>query len=307
MTDSNMIRHEYCPLCGEHESRFLLKKEGATYFKCRHCKLVYTNPAPSPNGLKGVADEWAAKHHAGGHRTKWEGNLDLREITYGTHMFRINQYRQLNRLLDVGCSTGEFLDHAKMQEWEVTGCELAEHTARIARERVGCEIKVAAFEDAGFEKAYFDVVTMWDVIEHLLDPAAALKEVWRVLRPGGVLVLNTPNYNSLSRLLLGKKWEALSPPRHLFVFSPATIKRLVEISGGRVAAIRAIDINPMDIVSGTLRRKNYGFEVRQHNIGKMKEIMLSYPFLASIRKGINTFLNITQIGDILEVYAERIP
>ncbi len=305
MTDCSIIRREFCPLCGENESRLLLEKEGATYIKCRHCKLVYTNPAPSPDGLKSVADEWASKHHAGEHRTKWEGNPRLRELIYGQRMRRINQYRDLNRLLDVGCSTGEFLDYAKTHEWEVIGCELAEHTARIAHERFGCEVRISAFKDAGFETGYFDVVTMWDVIEHLFDPTAALKEVWRVLRPGGLLVLNTPNYNSLSRLLLGKKWEGLNPPRHLFVFSPATLRMLVDVSGGRVVAMRAVDINPLDIISGTIKRKKYGFNSRVRNIGVVKDIMLRYPFLAAIRSSVNTFLHITSLGDVLEVYAER--
>jgi len=307
MPDANSIDRKFCPLCGEKESRFLLEKEGGTYVKCRRCKMVYTDPAPSPDELKRIADEWAEKHHAGEHRAKWEGNTALRELVYGPRMWRIDQYRYFNRLLDVGCSTGEFLDYAKGRGWEVAGCELAGHTARIARERVGCEVKSVSFEEAEFEEGSFDVVTMWDVIEHLFDPDAALSEAWRVLRPGGLLVLNTPNYNSLSRLLLGKKWEAIYPPRHLFVFCPSTARRLVALSGGKVVALQAVDLNPLDIIAGTFRRKSYGFDARQRNIGSVKEMMLRYRSLAAIRTGVNTFLNITRLGDVLEVYAERAP
>ncbi len=307
MIDMDFIKREYCPLCGEKENRLLFEKEGASYVRCSRCGLVHTNPAPTPENLKKVADEWAEKHHAGKHRTKWEGNPELREIIYGPRMWRIDQYRYLNRILDVGCSTGEFLDYAKSRGWEVAGCELADHTARIARERVGCEVRCGPFEESGFDEASFDVVTMWDVIEHLYDPIAALKEAWRTLRPGGLLVLNTPNYDSLSRRLLGKRWEALCPPRHLFMFGPATIRRLVALSGGKMVALRAVDINPLDIVTGTVGRKNYGFDARQRNISRVKETMARYPGLATARSWVNTLLSATRLGDVLEVYAERAP
>lgn len=306
-TESGWIRREYCPLCGGQESRPLIEKEGAVYVQCEECGLVYTDPAPGPEELRQVADEWARKHHAGQHRMVWEGNRTLQEMIYGPRMWRIDQYRYSGRLLDVGCSTGEFLDFAANRGWEVKGCELAQHTAEIARRRCRCEVRCATFEESGFEDGFFDVVTMWDVIEHLFDPGRALEEAWRVLRPGGLLAFITPNYNSISRKILKEKWEGLIPPRHLFVFNATSVKKLVALSGGKVVAVRTVDFNPLDIIGGVLKRRKYGFETRQKNISAVKEIVLRHPRLKIAREFINSFLNATKLGDVLEVYAERAP
>ncbi len=307
MEGASWIHRENCPLCGEPGREELFEKEGASYVKCRRCTLVYTDPAPSPGELRDVAEEWARKHHAGAHRLKWEGNPGLQELIYGPRMWRTEGYRYFNRLLDVGCSTGDFLEYAARRGWDIAGCELASHSAEVASGRLGCDIRAGSFEESGFEDESFDVVTMWDVIEHLYDPVAAVKEAWRILRPGGLLAMNTPNYNSFSRYVLGSRWEGLIPPRHLFVFSPRTARRLIAQTGGRTVALRTVDINPLDIVSGIFRRKEYGFESRQKNISAVKGIFLKYPFLSALRSFANDVLSLVKLGDVMEIYAERAP
>jgi len=307
MIEMNAIQREHCPLCHEKGRGRLLEKGGGCYVKCSRCGLVYSDPATMPEGLKEIADEWAAKHHGSEQKLKWEGNAPLQEMVYGPRMWQIDQYKYFNRLLEVGCSTGEFLEYASRHGWQVEGCEIAEHTAQIARERVGCEIRRSPFEKSGYEEDCFDVVVMWDVIEHLFDPLAALEEAWRVLRPGGLLALTTPNYDSLTRILIGPRWEALIPKHHLFVFDASTIKRLVSVTGGRVVALRAVDLNPFDIISAMINRKSYGFEDKQKNIEAVKDIMLRRPGLALARAALNTLLSATRTGDVLEVYAERAP
>jgi len=307
MEPTSWTRRESCVLCGESGRKNLLEKEGASYVKCRRCGLVYTDPAPSGEELRRVAEEWARKHHAGAHRLQWEGNPDLQELIHGPRMWRMEAYRHFNRLLDVGCSTGDFLEYASRRGWNTAGCELASHTTEVARGRLGCEIRTGPFEASGFEEESFDVVTMWDVIEHLHDPVSAVMEAWRILRPGGLLAISTPNYNSFSRHVLGKKWEGLIPPRHLFVFSPRTARRLIAATGGRLAALRTVDINPLDIASGILRREEYGYESRQRNISAVKGFFLKYPFLSGLRSFANDVLSLARLGDVMEIYAERGP
>lgn len=296
---------EGCPLCHEIKQNFLLEKEGTSYFKCPRCGLVYTAPAPSSSELQQIAEDWAIHHHAGKNKLKWEGNRRLQQIIYAPRIKRFQQYRQTGRILDVGCSTGDFLEYVKDFGWNIYGCELSQHSSEFARNRLNCDVRCGEFEKSEFENSFFDIVTMWDVIEHVIDPQAIVNEAIRVLRPGGLLALITPNYDSLTRRILFDKWEALIPPRHLCVFTEKTIRKLITDCGGRVVSVLSPDINPFELISGITRHKKNFAEQRQINIGKIKKLFLRYPQLTSVRIVLNSLLNIFKAGDLLEVYAEK--
>lgn len=295
---------ERCILCGGKTPSFLLSKDGANYEICE-CGLVYNRWVPDEESLKDTAEEWSRVHHASPDRLKWESNAELQEVIYGSRMREIERRRQKGKLLDVGCSTGFFLDYASRKGWEVFGCELSENSARIARSRVRGEIAVGSFPSVGYPSRYFDVVTMWDVVEHVSDPALFVREAFRVLRPYGLLALSTPNYNSFTRKLIGAKWEAIIPSRHLQLFTPRTIKELVCGEGGWVSACNTVDVNPWDIVMATMKGEGYGLSARNEAISKAKSLFAKYPFLAVIRETANVFLSALRVGDIIELYAEK--
>ena len=274
--------------------------------RCQACTLVYTSPAKSEEGLEEIANEWAVRHHANADKTTWEGNEALQEILYGARLVGIEKYRSNGRILDVGCSTGDFLSYAKSKGWEVYGSELAELTATIARQKLDCEVRHGMFENSGFEANYFDVVTMWDVVEHVLEPQRLVAEALRILRPGGVLVFFTPNYNSLTRRLIFDRWSAIIPERHLCVFDQTTITRLIEQSGGKVIAARSMDINPHEILHGERQESATGLKNRQQAMGRIKGLLVRYPVLQNVRKGINVMLDLTGMGDVLEIHAVKI-
>ncbi len=282
-----------------------MEKEGGIYVRCGRCGLVYTSPAKTAENLQKIADEWAVKHHASSVKTVWEGNEHLWEIVYGPRMKRLERYRENGRILDVGCSTGDFLACAKSRAWKVHGVELAEHTANIARKRLDCEIRHGTFEHSNFESEYFDVVTMWDVVEHVLEPRVIVQEAFRVLRPGGALVLFTPNYNALTRRLIFDRWSALTPENHMCVFNKSTITRLLNECGGEVVFMRTTDINPYEIFHGVSDESEEDLKNRQVAMGKIKSLLSKYPLLQCCRKIINVFLNIAGAGDVIEAHAIR--
>lgn len=302
MTRISWIDRSLCPVCSSDQRRFLLDKEG-TYVRCKACSLVYTSPAQSDDKLKEIADEWAKKHHASLEKTLWEGNQELQEIVYGPRMSKFERYRSNGRILDVGCSTGDFLSHAKSKDWEVYGSELAEHTAQIAQRRLNCEVRHGTFESSNFEADFFDIVTMWDVVEHVLEPKELVAEAFRILRPGGALVLFTPNYNSLTRRLIFDRWSALIPERHMCVFNKSTIRLLIEQCGGRIVAMRICDINPHEILRGEREETLGGLKNRQLAMGRMKGLLVKYPLLQFFRRAVNWILNLTGTGDVIELHA----
>ena len=140
------------------------------------------------------------------------------------------------RLLDIGCGTGVFLDETARAGWEVEGLEVSAYASAAARGR-NLRVQTAAIEGATFPAASYDCITMWDVIEHLRDPAGVLARASSALRPGGVLALSTGDLTSVVARLSDRRWHLLNLPEHLFFFSPASLRALLSRAGLRLVRI----------------------------------------------------------------------
>jgi SAM-dependent methyltransferase len=174
------------------------------------------------------------------------------------------------RLLDVGCGNGLFLKRMSDLGWIAQGVETDTRSARVARETYGFEVYGGTLQDAGFPADSFDAITMSHVIEHLRDPLLVLAECRRILKPGGVLVVTTPNYKCLGHRCFGRRWLGLDPPRHLYVFSRKSLDLMANRTGfsrpkTRTSAARA-DMIFHDMIriqtgqlEGALRRGWYIF------------------------------------------------
>jgi SAM-dependent methyltransferase len=138
------------------------------------------------------------------------------------------------RLLDVGCGNGQFLAQMQKLGWEVMGVELDPEAVRIAEERFGLRVFQGTLEEARLPDGSFDTVTMNHVIEHVPNPIGLLAECRRILRPGGKLVVVTPNIESLGHRLFREAWRGLEVPRHLYIFSPRALQECAERAGLKV-------------------------------------------------------------------------
>jgi SAM-dependent methyltransferase len=139
------------------------------------------------------------------------------------------------RLLDIGCATGDFVWLLAAQGWQVAGNDLSAAAIEQARRRFPAPLRGAfhsgSLASAQFAPESFDVVTLWHTIEHLPDPAGTLREAWRLLRPGGMLLIQTPAWLSLESQLWGPYWSGYDCPRHLYIFSRRTLSAMVEQAG----------------------------------------------------------------------------
>jgi SAM-dependent methyltransferase len=142
------------------------------------------------------------------------------------------------RLLDVGSGNGEFLATMRDLGWEVVGLEPDYAAAAAARRDHGLDVILGTLEGATLDEASFDAVTLSHVIEHVPDPVQTIRECYRLLRRGGVLVVLTPNIASLCHRVFGADWRGLEPPRHLFLFSPETMRRCASAAGFSAVRIR---------------------------------------------------------------------
>jgi 2-polyprenyl-3-methyl-5-hydroxy-6-metoxy-1,4-benzoquinol methylase len=143
------------------------------------------------------------------------------------------------QLLDVGCGSGDFLVDLRERGWQVRGIEPDPKATRVAREQYGLEVTTGTLEEAALPSASVDAITLSHVIEHVPHPVALLRECARVLRPGGKLVAETPNIESLGHRWFGANWRGLEVPRHFFLFSRRALGACAQKAGLKIESLRS--------------------------------------------------------------------
>jgi 2-polyprenyl-3-methyl-5-hydroxy-6-metoxy-1,4-benzoquinol methylase len=191
--------------------------------RCRQCGLQYLNPRLKTDvvimGYSEGTDEAFVSQNAARERT-FAKSLDLIE----------RSVPQRGRLLDIGTAGGAFLKVAKERGWQVAGCEPNRWLAEWGSEHYGIPIQPGTIFDMSLPDGAFDVVTLWDVLEHTPDPKAVLRECRRVIKPNGLLIVNYPDINSLIARLMGRKWVFLLSV-HLYYFTVETIHKMLAETG----------------------------------------------------------------------------
>ena len=155
----------------------------------------------------------------------------------GDRKAALAQYKQSGALLDLGCSSGSFLEFMRSESWKLYGVEMSAECARTAEERSEAQVFVGDILDAPFPRESFDVITCFDVLEHLYEPRRVMARVGEWLKPGGIFYVLVPNVDSAEARVFGSYWHGLELPRHLFHYSPASLKFLAESAGLREVSL----------------------------------------------------------------------
>jgi SAM-dependent methyltransferase len=192
--------------------------------RCAGCRLVYALPEMASPSL--VQDYAQMEDPA--YLEEEKGRLrQAKEI-----LSQILRFRNHGRLLDIGCGPGFFLEEAKSAGFEATGVDYSAWGARYARNHFGISVFEGSLEEARFEDQSFDVIVLMDLIEHLENPRALLKEIRRVLKHDGIIYLSTPDIGSFFSKILGVRWWGIHR-HHLFYFSRKTLETLLAQEGFR--------------------------------------------------------------------------
>ncbi len=225
----------FCPLCGIESTELRWNRNGTRYFACQPCRIVFQFPQPSPGEVKDIySEDYYLKSDgesciSGYTDYETEMDLTLARVLYEP-VQRIAR-RPGGKFLDVGCATGRVLQVARDNGWNAVGVEISAWAADVARGK-GFEVHTGTLEEARLEKGSMDVVTMFDVIEHIPDPRTTLREIRRLLRPEGALVLQTPNASGFgARFLYRSRSMIVQPDAHLILFTPPGLRKMLKQEG----------------------------------------------------------------------------
>jgi 2-polyprenyl-3-methyl-5-hydroxy-6-metoxy-1,4-benzoquinol methylase len=235
-----------CPLCASTQARFHWKKSGVTYVRCLSCTLIFQHPLPTPEQSKAVySDAYYVKTPDQDACVGYRNYLENDSVSIAKKIFRtLEKLGPANsrRLLDVGCATGNLLQVAREHGWDTYGIEISPWAVERARQK-GLTVYGKPLQECNLESSSFDVVTLYDVLEHFPDPKNELREIRRILKPGGWLIIETPNIDSVPvKLLYGAKSDLVQPNAHLVLFSKATLRRILEMMGFRVTKMRTFPL-----------------------------------------------------------------
>ncbi|PKO15242.1 MAG: hypothetical protein CVU39_11595 [Chloroflexi bacterium HGW-Chloroflexi-10] len=279
-----------CDLCGETDFEMLypgnlrMDIEPALYFsssrlyaghwpvvRCRNCRLVQSQPHDDEHTLNDVYQHLADEnYHA-------EEDNRIRVATERVRILR--RWMPNGRLLDVGCAGGFFTAQAGQNGWQVYGLEPSQWALQSAQKRwPQGEYVRSSLQEAHFPAHSFDLITLWDVLEHVPHPGKALAQLTPWLKPGGWLALNIPNVESLPARLMGRHWVLLLR-EHLWYFSPGTIRRYLHALDYEVPVIQPnwVRFSLGNIFTRLAQYNGLGFTTRLAALPGIQRLSLRFP------------------------------
>jgi SAM-dependent methyltransferase len=220
-----------CPVCGQAGAQRWLRapdrlhgrQQQYTLMRCPSCSLVWQSHPPTPEDMHlHYTDAYHQLIAVGGQNSPQR---------WGFRRAALAQCKQSGALLDLGCSAGSFLEFMRSESWKLYGIEMSVECARTAERTSGAHVFVGDVLEAPFRPESFDVITCFDVLEHLYDPRRVMAKVGEWLKPGGIFYVLVPNIDSAEARVFGTYWHGLELPRHLFHYSPASLRNLAKTAG----------------------------------------------------------------------------
>lgn len=232
-----------CNLCGSTERKPFCPENDRGLVQCQNCSLVFVNEQPDAEELYTLYDaSYFNNEESGevGYTDYIQDETNIR-LTASKRLDHLEQFIDSGTMLDVGCAMGFFMDEAAKRGWQVTGLDVSEFATEYVQERFGHTAYHGSLLDVELPEAPLDMVTMYDVIEHVPDPMGYIERVAEILRPGGVFELATPDIHSLPARLTGKRWIGYKlSEEHVYYFSEATLRTMLERAGFEVLHTRHI-------------------------------------------------------------------
>jgi 2-polyprenyl-3-methyl-5-hydroxy-6-metoxy-1,4-benzoquinol methylase len=284
------MHHQNCIICQSPKIRPLKGYERHGLMKCGQCHFVFMRQMPTNDELQTYYDTYC-----------YDQEHYLSPVTIGSYnklLDEFERYRVNNKILDFGCGMGYFLDEAKKRGWQVFGRELSTFADKACREKGITMVPDKAYVNGEND---FDVVTSFEVIEHLKHPMEEINKVQKSLRKGGLFYCTTPNFNSLMRHYLKDSYNVIEYPEHLSYFTKGTLKKVVAGNEFKTNKILSTGISITRLKASASGKKLKA--IIQDSSDELLRVNIEKKwYLAMGKKLTNYFLTLTNTGLTLKGY-----
>lgn len=283
-----MTQHTTCIICKSTQLKNLDGFEKAYLCKCLDCGLVFSQQIPTDEDLTNYYKNYGINNYL--------SPLTIKR--YNELLDQLEPYRKTNKILDIGCGIGYFLEEAKKRNWEVYGTELSEKSVEVCIQK-GINVKEGVLNPVNYELEMFDVIMSFEVIEHINNPTSELKNMYSILRKGGLVYITTPNFNSLLRYRLKAAYNIITYPEHLTYFTPKTLIKVFSDSGFKKLQIKTtgVSLTRLRISQGKSNQKIISAKSDDEKIRTRIDNKIHLKFA---KNTINNFLTILGLGDSLK-------
>jgi 2-polyprenyl-3-methyl-5-hydroxy-6-metoxy-1,4-benzoquinol methylase len=280
-------KHNSCLVCSSSRLEAMRGYEIHQLHRCKDCTFVFMVRIPT--------DEELENHYA---RYSYQGEVALSPLTrssYRNLLKGFEEFRRGNRILDVGCGRGHFLEEAQACGWEAWGTELSAEGVMRCREK-NLRVHHGRLASANFPEQRFDIITSFEVLEHVLQPRKEVETFLQLLRPGGLFYCTTPNFNCVLRYPLGPKYDVITYPEHLGYFTPSTLRRLASNVGFETRAVTSTGLSLVRFRNALFPKKKERAASVSSLDESVRRVTANNPVLHFLKRLVNRLLTISGLG-----------
>lgn len=227
-----------CKICNTNNYQHVYRITRYNLYRCLNCQIVFVRPQPN---LKKLEANNVEKYNTEENEKVYLSMQNIFKDRADKCIKILRQLRNGGKLLDIGCSYGFYLDAFRKNGYKAEGLEVSDRAIKYARNILNLKVIDGTLDNRSFKKEEFDVVTLFDVLEHFPDPQKSISQIRKIIKKGGIVIIQTPNYDSLISRLTSTKWFWLLIPQHLFLYSINTLKYFLKNNGFKVLRVSTWD------------------------------------------------------------------
>ncbi|MBF0275203.1 MAG: class I SAM-dependent methyltransferase [Nitrospinae bacterium] len=283
--------HIHCILCGSTNIFNLPDYTKTGLLQCRECGFTFCKKIPTEKELR--------ENYRGYDRKRKISPITIGRYHEWLDMFE--GYRKNNRILEVGCGSGHFLYEAKNRGWDVLGIEFDEDAVSLCKDK-GIDAFQGTLSQLEKTQNKFDVIVCVEVIEHLMNLQADFTKIGELARGDGALFITTPNFNSITRVVLKENWECIAYPEHLNYFTQRTLTNFLKTNGFGILEMTSTGISPTRLKQFFFKQK-VNRQTISHSDEGLRLKTETNSFFKYVKAAINGLLTLIKGGDTIKCLA----